>query len=111
MINLQEFIFCLCSVSLSSFSQIAFKLNAQPRNRKNCGYLLLGISLMVGSMLFVLLALRTMELSILVMFAPLSFVLVPVLSVFVFNEKINTQFWVGTFMIVTGITISLVNPI
>ncbi|NIY83289.1 EamA family transporter [Vibrio hepatarius] len=111
MINLQEFIFCLCSVSLSSLSQIAFKLNTQLGNGEKIKYLLLGISLMVGSMLFVLLALRTMNLSILVMFAPLSFVLVPVLSVFFFKEKINTQFWIGTFMIITGITVSLVNPI
>lgn len=111
MISLQEFILCLFSVSLSSLSQIVFKLNVKSSNGNQLRYFFLGIFLMAGSMLCVVLALRTMDLSILVMFAPLSFVLVPILSIFAFNERINFRFWVGTSMIVVGIIVSLVNPI
>lgn len=62
-----------------------------------------GASLQVCAVLLAVLALRTMDLSQLVSFAAIAYVLVPLGGHFVFGERLLPHFWLGSFLIVAGI--------
>lgn len=51
-------------------------------------------------------ALRTIPLSKAYPVFALAFVLVPLISIFAFNETVNMRYWIGVALIVSGVVIS-----
>jgi drug/metabolite transporter (DMT)-like permease len=95
---------CMSSVLSSSISQLFIK-SASARGPLGRAVILLGIgaTLLICSVLLVVVALRTMNLSQLVSFAAFAYVLVPLGGHFVFGERLLPRFWLGSFLIVAGI--------
>ena len=93
----------MASVFTSSISQLFIKA-ATSRGRSLSSILLIGVGgcLQLGSILLVILALRTMRLSQLPPFAAMAYLLVPIGSHFVFKERLLPRFWVGAMLIVLG---------
>jgi drug/metabolite transporter (DMT)-like permease len=99
-----ELAFCTSAVLSSSTSQMFIKA-ATIRNSPGRSVILLGIglSLLIFGALLAVLALRTLNLSQLIPFAALAYVLVPLGSHFVFRDRLLPRFWIGTILIVGGI--------
>ena len=95
---------CLSAVLCSSISQLFMK-SASARARLAKVLLLLGVgcALQLGSVLLAVVVLRTIQLSQLVPFAAVAYLLVPIGSHFVFNERLLPRFWLGALLIVAGI--------
>ena len=49
--------------------------------------------------------LQKVPLSVAYPFTSLAMVIIPVISVFLFNEKLNVTYWFGAMLIISGITI------
>ncbi len=49
--------------------------------------------------------LQKVPLSVAYPFTALAMVIIPIISVFLFNEKLNVTYWFGAMLIVSGITI------
>ena len=52
-----------------------------------------------------LVILQKIPLSVAYPFTALAMVIIPILSVFLFNEKLNVTYWFGAMLIISGITI------
>ncbi len=96
---------CLSSVFCSSVSQLFIKSASTLQARQLKTFLLLGVggTLQLSAVLLVVVALRTMQLTQLIPFAGLAYLLVPIGSYFVFNEKLIARFWLGALLIVIGV--------
>lgn len=95
---------CASAVLSSSISQLFIKAAS---THKTLGralvFLCIAATLLVCSVLLVVFALRTLELSRLVSFAALAYVLVPIGSHIAFGEQLSLRFWTGALLIVAGI--------
>lgn len=101
-----EIIYCSISVFFSTLSQVLFKMIViSDAIKSKLIFFLTGCCCVVMSVFFVVIALKTMELKNLVLFASLAYVIVPIYCRFLFNEKLNYSFWLGTFFIIVGISI------
>ncbi|MEH6627072.1 MAG: hypothetical protein V7739_11540 [Motiliproteus sp.] len=99
-----ELAFCLLCVFCSSSSQLFIKgASLRPSFGKTIFLLGLGVMLQLSSVLFAVMALKTMQLSQLIPFAAMAYLLVPIGSFFVFNERLLPRFWSGSALIVVGI--------
>lgn len=99
-----ELTLCLSAVLTSSTSQLLIK-GAVSANRwlASLTMLNIGIALQCVSVLLAVLALRTLPLPMLVSFAAIAYVLVPLGSRICFGERPTTRFWLGATFIVIGI--------
>nr|VFK07995.1 MAG: undecaprenyl phosphate-alpha-L-ara4N flippase subunit ArnE [Candidatus Kentron sp. LPFa]VFK25767.1 MAG: undecaprenyl phosphate-alpha-L-ara4N flippase subunit ArnE [Candidatus Kentron sp. LPFa] len=96
--------FCLSSVVCSSASQLFIKSASASKKRIDILMLLgAGGGLQLGSVLLVVLALRTIQLSQLIPFAAVAYLLVPIGSYFVFKERFLPRLWLGALFIIIGI--------
>jgi drug/metabolite transporter (DMT)-like permease len=100
--------FCLSSLACSTASQICMK-SATSLSRLASFLAVLGaaVALQVTSVVLVVLALRTLQISQLIPFAAAAYVLVPIAALVLFNERLLPRFWVGALCIVSGIVLTL----
>lgn len=100
--------FCISSLACSTASQIFMK-SASSQSRLFSFLFVLGaaVTLQVASVVLVVLALRTMQISQLIPFAAAAYVLVPIAALFLFHERLLPRFWVGALCIVSGIVLTL----
>jgi len=101
-----ELSLCLCAVISSSASQLFIK-SASSGEDKWKGFLqiLVGAGLQLCSVLLAIVVLRTLQLSQIVPFAALAYLLVPLGSHFIFHEKILSGFWPGALLIIVSIVL------
>jgi len=100
--------YCMSSLACSAASQIFMK-SASSQLRVVSFLVALGsaIALQVTSVVLVVLALRTMQISQLVPFAAAAYVLVPIAALLLFNERLLPRFWLGAGSIAVGIALTL----
>jgi drug/metabolite transporter (DMT)-like permease len=95
---------CLTSLVCSSVSQLFMKAAALPGNSlRRLAYLGTAGGLQLLSIGLVVLALQTLPISQLVPFAAGAYLLVPLGSRQLFGERLHPRFWVGAFLIISGI--------
>lgn len=96
--------FCLSAVLSSSISQLFIKA-ASTRGSilRSVSMLGIGAVLLLCSVLLAIMALRTLQLSQLVSIAAVAYLLVPIRSHWVFNERLRPRFWLGALFIVIGV--------
>ncbi|MBN5142011.1 hypothetical protein JY471_05655 [Stenotrophomonas maltophilia] len=97
----------LTSVCASTLSQLAMK--AAARTHKQAGkwlLLMLAIGLQLTSVLLVIVLLRTLPLSMLVVFAALAYLTVPVLCAALFKERLTLRFWLGAGLVCAGVVLA-----
>ena len=98
----------LCTI-FTSAGQIFFKLSSQ--NLNSIGQIILNVPLWIGFILYglgsllMILALKYGDLSLVYPFIALSFVLVNILSIIIFNEHVKMLNWVGITAIILGVSL------
>jgi len=98
----------LVAVLCSSTGQIAFKLAAMSRLRsRNLLFCTAGIVFMLAAVGIWATLLQTMALSALMPFAALGYVTTPLAAMLIFKEPMDWIFWLGTFLIVVGVMLTL----
>lgn len=99
-----ELAFCTSAVLSSSTAQMFIKAAAM-RNSPSHVVILLGtgLCLLIFSALLAVLALRTLNLSQLIPFAALAYVLVPLGSHFILGDRLLPRFWIGAILIAGGV--------
>lgn len=99
-----ELTLCLSAVVSSSTSQLFIK-GAVVANRRLAALTMfsVGAALLCVSVVLTVLALQTLPLPLLVSFAAIAYVLVPLGSSICFGERPITRFWLGAAFIVIGI--------
>ncbi len=102
--TVSELALCMASVLASSISQLFMKTAAVSATRIRA-LLLLGIGgiLQVSATLLAVLVLRTLQLSQLIPFAAVAYLLVPIGSTLVLGERLLPRFWIGALLVVAGI--------
>lgn len=99
-----EVVLCLSAVVASSSSQLCMKAAALEDSQLGRGLFLSGgIAFQLGAVLVAVVVLRTLNLSQLVAFAALAYILVPLGGHFVFGERLLGRFWIGAILIILGI--------
>lgn len=93
------------SILIASFSQILLKKGAKEKNIYINKYTIIGYTLMVVSMLFTLIGYKGVNLTMSGILQGLSFIFVPLLSVFFLKEKLNKNTIIGIIFIIMGIVI------
>ena len=103
-----EIAMCLGAVLSSSTAQILMKA-ASSLGALRRGFPLLtgGVALQFVSVVLAVLVLRSLQLSQLMPFAALAYVLVPLGGSLAFKERLTTRFWIGAFLIALGIVLAL----
>jgi drug/metabolite transporter (DMT)-like permease len=102
--NEYEFIICLISVIFGSSSQCLIKISSITTTKKKQIYSLFCAGLFqIISLFLVLIALKTVAISILSPFSSLSFLIIAIISHYLFREELNQTFWIGSFFILLGI--------
>lgn len=97
-------IFCLLSMLCSSTSQLCMKASASYSNLlKFFIFLSAGCLLQLISVIAVVTALKTIQLTQLIPFAAAAYLLVPIGSYFIFKEQLLPKFWIGALFIMIGI--------
>jgi len=102
--NAFETTLCMASVGCSVSSQLSIKaatLSASQSRR--IALLLSAIALQLSSVLLVVQALQTLPLSLLVPFAALAYLAVPLLATIFFKERLLPRFWIGVAMVFAGV--------
>ncbi len=93
----------LASVSCSTGSQLLMKAAAQASERgRRYGRLALAVAGQLVSVLLVVLLMRTLALSLLVCFAALAYIVVPLSSQLIFGERLPPRFWLGASLVSAG---------
>lgn len=102
-----EALLCVLAVCSSSFAQMGIKYAAGQDSRVRI-LIFLGLSggMMMLSVFVAVWVLRTIQLSQLIPFSALAYVLVPILGSRFFGEKLDSRFWVGVGLIILGIIIA-----
>lgn len=96
--------FCLVSMTCSSISQLFMKGASTPAHFvKRLLYLGAAGGLQLLSICCAAIALQTLPLSQLVIFAAGAYLLVPMCSALLFGEHLNHRFWLGGLFIALGI--------
>ena len=93
------------SILIASFSQIILKKGAEQKNIFINKYTIIGYSLMVLSMVFTLIGYKGVNLTLSGILQGLSFIFVPILSIYFLKEKINKTTILGIIFIIIGIVI------
>jgi drug/metabolite transporter (DMT)-like permease len=102
--NLGELGFCLVSMICSSVSQLFMKgASTHAHFVKRLFYLSAAGSLQLLSIACAVIALQTLPLSKVVIFAAGAYLLVPMCSALLFGEHLNHRFWLGGLFIALGI--------
>lgn len=102
-----ELFLCILAVCSSSLAQLGIKYASQQVSvRRALCFLFLSGGIMFFSLLVAIWALRTIQLSQLMPFAALAYVLVPLLGRHFFNESLDRHFWSGVMLIIVGIIIA-----
>lgn len=97
----------LTSVCASTLSQLAMKAAARTHRRGGkCLLLMSAVGLQLASVLLVIVLLRTLPLSMLVVFAALAYLTVPVLCASLFNERLTPRFWLGASLVGAGVVLA-----
>ncbi|KRW60859.1 EamA family transporter [Pseudomonas sp. TTU2014-080ASC] len=105
----------LTAVSMAS-GQLLFKLGAQRLQGENLGqligsflfnpYLMGAIFLYATTVLVWIYVLRVLPLSIAYPLTALSYIIVPILSLFILGEKVSTNTIIGSTLIIAGVMIT-----
>ena len=93
------------SILIVSFSQILLKKGAELKNIYINKYTIVGYSLMALSMVFTLIGYKGVDLTMSGILQGLSFIFVPILSIYLLKEKINKTTIIGILFIIAGIVI------
>lgn len=93
------------SILIASFSQILLKKGAEKKNIYINKYTIIGYSLMALSMVFTLIGYKGVDLTMSGILQGLSFIFVPLLSIYFLKEKINKMTIVGILFIIVGIVV------
>jgi len=93
------------SILIASFSQIILKKGAEQKNIFINKYTIIGYSLMALSMVFTLIGYKGVNLTMSGILQGLSFIFVPILSIYFLKEKINKTTIIGIIFIIIGIVI------
>ena len=98
----------LCTI-FTSFAQILYKLGVNRLELNIIGiitnyYIIIGLFLYVIGAALLITALKGGELSTLYPIIATSYIWVSILSIFFFNEIMNTYKWLGIFSIVIGVS-------
>lgn len=93
------------SILIASFSQILLKKGAELKNIYINKYTIVGYSLMALSMVFTLIGYKGVDLTMSGILQGLSFIFVPILSIYLLKEKINKTTIIGILFIIAGIVI------
>lgn len=107
-------ILSLLSVTFVSFGQILFKYSGNLLYRNDNQLHLIGVIVLsffvsgLGSLTWIYL-LRTVELNKVYPVLALSFIVVPILSVYYFEESLTKNYMLGIILICAGITLTLKN--
>ncbi|MBN6150364.1 hypothetical protein JR065_08430 [Xanthomonas sp. AmX2] len=102
--NAYETVLCVASVGCSVSSQLSIKAATLSAPRPRQAVLLLSaVALQLASVLLVVQALQTLPLSLLVPFAALAYLAVPLLATILFKERLLPRFWVGAAMVFAGV--------
>lgn len=99
---------CTLAVVFSSSAQMIMKTAAiQQEWRYGVGLVALSASLMLFSTIVAVFVLRNIELSQLIPFAALAYILVPLMARVFFKDTLSLSFWVGNGLIITGIILAV----
>ena len=102
--TLLEITLCTAAVLSSSASQLCMKAASLGKFKlQQLIILCAGIAGQLCSVLCAVVALRTLPLSQLIAFAALAYIIVPVGGHLAFGEKLQSQFWIGSGLIILGI--------
>ncbi len=93
------------SILIASFSQILLKKGAELKNIYINKYTIIGYSLMALSMVFTLIGYKGVNLTMSGILQGLSFIFVPILSIYFLKEKINKLTILGIIFIIIGIVV------
>ena len=121
-LQLINFVFLILFVSLMCTGQLLFKKTAISITESNDStsfpnlvdlililikvpYFYIALLVYALATLLWLFILQKIPLSVAYPFTALAMVIIPILSVFLFNEKLNVTYWFGAMLIVSGITI------
>ena len=121
-LQLINFLFLILFVSCMCTGQLLFKKTAISITESNestsfpnlvdlvlilikVPYFYLALIIYAFATLLWLFILQKIPLSVAYPFTALAMVIIPILSVFLFNEKLNVTYWFGAMLIVSGITI------
>jgi drug/metabolite transporter (DMT)-like permease len=118
-ITLKIFLFLIFSDILETFAHFCFKKSALAQSGLfitspqdafmflksiiSSGFLWLGLASVVSEFTVWCTVLSKIDLSVAVPVASFSYILVPLVSVFIFCEKISLLRWLGIFFILTGV--------
>ncbi|AOS81328.1 MULTISPECIES: hypothetical protein [Hydrogenophaga] len=103
-----EIAMCLGAVLSSSTAQMLMKAaSTLGALRRGFPLLTAGIALQLTSVILAILVLRSLQLSQLMPFAALAYVLVPLGGALVFKERLTARFWSGAILIALGIAWAL----
>ncbi|MCX7220878.1 MAG: hypothetical protein NTY70_18680 [Burkholderiales bacterium] len=95
---------CTSSVISSCISQLLIKAASTQKSPKiGAAILSVAATMLIGSVLLAVAALRTLQLSQLIPFAACAYIIVPFSSRLVFNERLHSNFRIGTTLIVIGV--------
>ena len=117
-----NFIYLLLFVFLMCLGQILFKktallINSLPTTLElskviefflslfQIPYFFLALAVYASATIFWLFILQKLPLSTAYPFTALAMVIIPILSIFLFNEKVTVNYWIGAVLIVAGILI------
>lgn len=104
------FLLAVCSVCIASVSQILLKKGAQQSYSSRIreylnGYVITGYGMLMISMILTIIAYRNLSFLSVPVVEALGYILVPVLSYFVFREKITPRKAVGILFILGGMAV------
>lgn len=105
------FFLLLFSVTVASFSQILLKKGAQKQYSSFLReylnpYVILGYLMLFGSMVMTMIAFQGVSFLTVPVMEALGYVLVPLLSVFIFRERISGRKMLGMALILAGVFIA-----
>jgi len=107
--QVSKFVFaCSMAVVLSSLGQILLKFSAQRTISKKLFYTIVNIYSIIGYLFFFLATLLNlygltgMPLKMIVAFLPFSYIIIGLLSMVIFGEKMNQRKLIGAAMIIVG---------
>ncbi len=100
-----ELLLCCFAVMTSSAAQLCLKSvsSSNGSSARSVATLLVAFLFMGCSVLLVILALRSLPLSRLMTFAAGAYILVPLGSNLLFDEKLTVRFWTGACLIAVGV--------
>ena len=99
-----ELVLCTSAAVFSSISQLLIKAaSVHTDYQRTIGLLGLGVTMLLCSVFFIVIALQTVSLSKVVPFVVLPHILVPIGSSYIFGEYLQLHFWFGMILIILGV--------